>query len=70
MILEGVEAGGGLRAERYVDGQWRPLDDVGEWAHGYYQGYADGAGGIDYAFTIRRPAGDLAEPWRLRFLRE
>src|SRR5690606_26465958 len=27
VIIEGVEAGGALRAERYVDGQWRALGD-------------------------------------------
>ena len=67
VILNGPK-GHPVAVQRFIDGKWAALESVDLSSHDYYQGYQNAAGGIDYAFNIKRPTSDLQESWRIRVI--
>ncbi len=68
VVLKGVPIGTALQTQRYVEGQWVPLESVGTTRHNDYQGYRNAQGTMDCVFNIDRPHQDLKRSWRVRIL--
>lgn len=66
VVINDAVIGKSLNVERYLNGDWVPLEVNAATSNSYYQGYQNAKGKIDYAFSIKRPADDLATAWRIR----
>ena len=69
VILKGIPTGTSLQVQRYVDGEWTPLESVDIGQNDNYQGYGDTEGTLDCVFNVDRPSADLNKHWRLRIIR-
>ncbi|MCP4453887.1 MAG: hypothetical protein GY809_20695, partial [Planctomycetes bacterium] len=69
VIIRGIPTGTSLEAQRYVDGEWTPLESSDAGQSNFYQGYEDTQGTLDCVFNVDRPSADLNENWRLRIIR-
>jgi hypothetical protein len=69
IILKGIPIGTSLQAQRYVEGEWTPLESSNAGQSNFYQGYEDTQGTLDCVFNVDRPSADLNGNWRLRIIR-
>lgn len=68
VVLQGLDQGVTLIAQRYTNGAWLDLESVDIADHAYFQGYLNPEGSMDYVFNLQRPTTNLADAWRVRFV--